>query len=183
MLLFITITGAAQATKHAAIAAQQFKAKFVNKTFFDPSAYRLIKIQAQRTYTNEELYTAMDGELTGKLESIQNDISYQLGYIFRMKEARAKVARTDGPEPSDNWGDPESELISMRKREEALINQINPIREKLSGSRSHLNQPAGYAFLLNAYAVNQYGRRVIVQYVLAYRIKGGLVLDTITKIN
>jgi len=183
LLLFITMTGSAQVNKHATIAAQQFKAKYVNKTFFDPSVYSLIKIQSQKTFTNEEVYTAVHKELTGKLESLQNDITYQLGYINRMKVAQAKAPTVDGPVPSDNWGDPDAELVEMRKKEEALINQINPIREKLRGSRAHLNLPSVYVFLLNAYAVNQYGRRIIVQYVFAYKIKGGLVLDSITKIN
>lgn len=100
-----------------------------------------------------------------------------------MKAARTKAPRTDGPESSDNWGNPEAELVEMRNKEEALINQINPIRDKLRGSRAHLNQAAGYAFLLNAYAVNQYGRKVIVQYVFGYRVNGGLILESITKVN
>ncbi len=182
MLLFITITGAAQATKHTAIAAQQFKAKVVNKIFLDPGSYRLIKIQPELTITNEQAYNQINNQKTAELEELQNEISLQIGYINRMNQAKA-TERTDGPEASVAWGDPEPELVEMRKRETILINEINSVRSKLRGNSSHLNAPAGYVFLLNAYVNNQYGRRVITQYALPYIIGKGLIIDKIQRIN
>jgi hypothetical protein len=183
LLLLITMTGAAQANKHATIAAKQFKAKVVNQTFLDPGSYRLIKIQPQVTITNERIYQSQDSKLTTELESLQSDIRFQVGYINRMKQAQSVEARTDGPNPSVAWGDPEADLAVMFKREAILINNINQIRSKLTGSRVHLNQPAGYIFLLNAYANDQYSRRVIVQYAFGYLIKTGIVVEGIQKIR
>lgn len=182
MLLFITITGAAQATKHAAIAAQQFKAKVVNRVFLDPGSYRLIKIQAELTITNEQAYNQINNQKTAELESLQNDITAQIGYINRMKQAQSTESN-DAPNPSGTWGDPESELATMRTSETRLINEINSVRSKLRGNRAHLNQAAGYVFLLNAYVNNQYGRRVITQYGLPYIIGKGLIVDKIQRIN
>lgn len=182
LLLVISMTGAAQSNKYATIAAQEFKAKVVNKVFLDPRSYRLIKIQAEYTMTNEEAYNSVNNQKTAELEELQNDISLQIGYINRMKQAKA-TERTDGPEASVAWGDPEPELAEMRRKETILINEINSVRAKLRGTRANLNAPAGYVFLLNAYVNDQYGRKVIVQYGLPYIIGKGLMLDKVRKLN
>lgn len=182
LLLVISMAGAAQSNKYATIAAQQFKTKVVNKVFLDPGSYILTNIQPELTITKKQVYSQINTQKTAEIEELQNDIFLQIGYINRMKQDKA-TKRTDGPDASIAWGDPEPELVEMRNRETILIKEINSIRRKLQDTGSNLNTPAGYVFLLSAYVNNQYGKRVITQYAIPYIIGKGIIVDEIQRIN